>query len=236
MRVWDIHPGYLSRQRLLGHHAEIHGVYSVITEQKAGYANHPETRRWKGHIPGLCVIHNLAVSEMKLRGFRHHSPLITPRESVSFPAFVDAPEQQFLRLEAKYLRGAQRGRIPLPRNGSELWAQHKYQVMARSYRYYKEIQAHLKGRPEASIQQQGPLTTRLLEIIRKPPTRKAFSNMRDHLWGYFKNRASDSERAQYLKIRDEAQILIMAYLYELAKAYEVRYLIEQTVFCDLSME
>ncbi|MFW5896791.1 MAG: pyrimidine dimer DNA glycosylase/endonuclease V, partial [Bacillota bacterium] len=30
MRVWDIHPGYLDRGGLLGQHAEIHAVWSVL--------------------------------------------------------------------------------------------------------------------------------------------------------------------------------------------------------------
>lgn len=34
MRVWDLHPGYLSRQSLLGQHAEIHAVHAVIYDQK----------------------------------------------------------------------------------------------------------------------------------------------------------------------------------------------------------
>ena len=236
MRVWDVHPGYLSRQSLLGQHAEIHGVYSVISNQKTGYSNHPETRRWKGHISGLCVIHDLAVSEMKLRGFGHRSPLIAPRESVKFPAFVDGPEEQFLRLKAKYVEDGQGARIPLPRNGFELWAHHKYQVMARGYRCYKEIQAQMKDRPEASIQAQGELAARLLEIFRQAPTQEAMRNVRDHIWGYFKNRVSDCQKTHYLEIRDETPMLVLAYLYELAKVYQERYLLEQTVFADLVIE
>ena len=34
IRVWDVHPGYLSRTRLLGEHREIHAVWTVITEEK----------------------------------------------------------------------------------------------------------------------------------------------------------------------------------------------------------
>ena len=44
--------------------------------------------------------------------------------------FVDAPGEQFAILERKY-RGREPGRIPLPRSSHELWAQHKFSVLAR---------------------------------------------------------------------------------------------------------
>jgi len=34
MRIWDIHPGYLNRQSLLGEHRELHGIFSIITNKK----------------------------------------------------------------------------------------------------------------------------------------------------------------------------------------------------------
>jgi len=43
MRVWDINPGYLNRQNLLGEHRELHGIVSILVNRKKGYANHPET-------------------------------------------------------------------------------------------------------------------------------------------------------------------------------------------------
>jgi len=49
MRVWDINPGYLNRQSLLGEHRELHGIISIIVNKKKGYANHPETVRWVGY-------------------------------------------------------------------------------------------------------------------------------------------------------------------------------------------
>ena len=48
MRVWDINPGYLNRQSLLGEHRELQAVVVVLRDEKKGYSNHPETRRWIG--------------------------------------------------------------------------------------------------------------------------------------------------------------------------------------------
>ena len=46
MRIWDINPGYLNRQSLLGEHRELHGIVSIIRDNKKGYSRHPETLRW----------------------------------------------------------------------------------------------------------------------------------------------------------------------------------------------
>lgn len=39
MRIWDINPGYLNRQSLLGDHRELHGIVSI--QQRARDGNEP---------------------------------------------------------------------------------------------------------------------------------------------------------------------------------------------------
>ncbi len=46
MRIWDIDPGYLNRQSLLGEHRELHALVSIVVNGKQGYSQHPETIRW----------------------------------------------------------------------------------------------------------------------------------------------------------------------------------------------
>lgn len=75
MRIWDLPPAVLCRQHLLGAHRELHAVWSIITQGKRGYANHPETRRWRGKLRALFRRHEALVAEMASRGYRHHSPL-----------------------------------------------------------------------------------------------------------------------------------------------------------------
>jgi hypothetical protein len=75
MRIWDINPNVLCRQHLLGEHREIHAIWSIITENKKGYSNHPETKRWKGKLKALYNRHEEIVKEMKKRGYVHNNPL-----------------------------------------------------------------------------------------------------------------------------------------------------------------
>ncbi|UCG70486.1 MAG: pyrimidine dimer DNA glycosylase [Thermoplasmata archaeon] len=75
MRVWDILPEKLCRNHLLGEHNEIHVIWNIITQDKKGYSNHPETKRWKGKLKALFNRHENIALEMVKRGFEHNSPL-----------------------------------------------------------------------------------------------------------------------------------------------------------------
>jgi hypothetical protein len=75
MRVWDIDPRKLCRKHLIGEHAEIHAVWAILTENKSGYSDHPEVKRWEGKLRALYCRHGEVVEEMKRRGFGHDSPL-----------------------------------------------------------------------------------------------------------------------------------------------------------------
>ncbi len=75
MRIWDLPPRVLCRQHLLGEHRELHAIWAIITQNRKGYANHPETMRWRGKLRALYNRHAALVAEMQQRGYRHHSDL-----------------------------------------------------------------------------------------------------------------------------------------------------------------
>ena len=96
MRIWDIPPGKLCRNHLLGEHSELHAIWSILTQGKEGYAHHPEVLRWKGKLKALYSRHEEIVVEMLRRGYRHKSPL---DESLATgveqqDVFVDTYEEQ----------------------------------------------------------------------------------------------------------------------------------------------
>lgn len=75
MRIWDIQPGKLCHNHLLAEHRELHAIWSIITQNKKGYSNHPETNRWRGKLRALYIRHDELVEEMKKRGYNHYSHL-----------------------------------------------------------------------------------------------------------------------------------------------------------------
>ncbi|WLE98268.1 MAG: DUF1722 domain-containing protein [Candidatus Electrothrix communis] len=195
MRIWDINPGYLNRQSLLGEHRELHGIISIIVNGKKGYSKHPETLRWVGYGWALKMRHELLAAEMSLRGFKEKTPVVTDSNEGAWPKnYIDAPWEQLALLAEKYKQKEQ-GRIPLPKNGQQVWSQHKYSVMARNVQLYKKI-----GREVANISsldstdEFSALVTLLTETLRTAPSPGGIRNALQHMWGYVSDHVPGSER------------------------------------------
>lgn len=75
MRIWDIPPDILCKKHLLGEHAELHAIWSILTQNKKGYSNHPETIRWKGKLRYLYDLHQNIIEEFNKRDINHNSDL-----------------------------------------------------------------------------------------------------------------------------------------------------------------
>jgi hypothetical protein len=103
MRIWDIEPERLCRQHLLGEHRELHGLWVILTEGKKGFANHPETRRWRGKLKALYRRHEALVAEMSSRGYRHATSLPAAQATglSHQEEYKDSPEEQVRILRAK---------------------------------------------------------------------------------------------------------------------------------------
>jgi hypothetical protein len=103
VRIWDVPPSILCRQHLLGEHRELHGLWRILTEDRRGYANHPETRRWRGKLAALYQRHEALAAEMARRGYRHATPLDGNQASGAATQndFLDSLDAQFAILRAK---------------------------------------------------------------------------------------------------------------------------------------
>ncbi|HWQ45084.1 MAG TPA: pyrimidine dimer DNA glycosylase/endonuclease V [Methanosarcina barkeri] len=103
MRIWDIPPERLCRQHLLGEHRELHALWSIITNNKKGYAHHPETMRWRGKLKALYLRHEVIVEEMKKRGYKHSTPLdpALAKGNAIQEEFVNSYEEQVRILKEK---------------------------------------------------------------------------------------------------------------------------------------
>lgn len=182
MRIWDLHPGYLNRQSLLGEHRELHGLASILRNGKRGYSKHPETLRWVGFEWALRQRHQLLAAEMTLRGYQDKTPLSEPANQGLWPTrYINTPYEQLGILREKY-HDREEGRIRLPDSAQQLWSQHKYSVQARDIRLYESIGqgvATMKPRDNYSA-----LALILVEQLRKAPTQGGIRNALQHMWGY----------------------------------------------------
>ena len=102
MRIWDLPFELMCRQHLLGMHRELHGMWTVLTQGRKGYRNHPETQRWIGRLPALFDVHERIVAEMVRRGWHHQSPLTECPDGQSVQTIlIDSVESQLRNIRDK---------------------------------------------------------------------------------------------------------------------------------------
>jgi len=228
MRVWDINPGYLNRQSLLGEHRELHGIVSIVVQSKGGYSNHPEVSRWRGYGWALRQRHQLLAAEMSLRGFTDSSPVLTRSNKGKWPeTYIDHPFRQFELLESKYTNREQ-GRIPLPKTAQQLWSHHKYSVLARDINIYREI-GHKVSR--ITIEKEfHDLAMTVTELLRLPPTVGGIRNSLQHMWGHVSDYPYASSNHQ---VESWSLIKLLEEIRWRALARKDTYLISSTALSEL---
>ena len=80
----------------------------------------------------------------------------------------------------------------------QLWAKNKYLVLSHSSNIYNEIRQYLKQEVvELSLVQE--MIDRACQI---PEHRGQVCNAFQHIWGYFKKKATDAERKDYMLLLD----------------------------------
>lgn len=227
MRIWDINPGYLNRQSLLGEHRELHGIVSIVRNNKKGYSRHPETLRWVGHGWALKQRHRLLVSEMNLRGYVDNSPVLLRSKPETWPDYyIDSPANQIRLLKKKY-EIIEEGRIPLPKNVQQLWAQHKYSVMARDINAYKDFGKRLSSKLESK--ELGDIAFELTTILKSAPESRLIENTLLHMWGYVSKHALISGR----ELNALSMNALLRQIQQLSIANNVKYLTESTSLSEL---
>ena len=80
----------------------------------------------------------------------------------------------------------------------QLWAQNKYLVLSHSSNIYKDIRQYLK-QEVVEVSHVQELIDRACQI---PEHRGQVCNAFQHIWGYFKKKASLDERKDYMLLLD----------------------------------
>lgn len=72
----------------------------------------------------------------------------------------------------------------------ELWAKNKYYVLSKSHKVYLEIREYLKEKEVDFLF----LNEKIQRVRNIEESKKDFSNAILHVWGYFKNEATEIEK------------------------------------------
>ncbi|KXT79421.1 hypothetical protein STRDD11_02280 [Streptococcus sp. DD11] len=113
----------------------------------------------------------------------------------------------------------------------KLWARNKYLVLSHSSRIYLEIRQYLKGDQVEVAQVQAMID----QAVSLPENRGQVCNAFQHVWGYFKKKASPAEKAEFLQLLERYQAgraeqgALAAAVRELLLKYPNRYLQESAL-------
>lgn len=114
----------------------------------------------------------------------------------------------------------------------KLWAHNKYLVLSKSQNIYKDIRQYLKS-DEVLVQ---TLQDLIDQAIGLEEDKGEFINASQHIWGYFKKKASRKEKQDYIEVLQayqEGQVdrrKILSFLYGLLDKYPNDYLANSTIF------
>ena len=120
----------------------------------------------------------------------------------------------------------------------QLWARNKYLVLSHSSNIYNEIRQYLKNE-EVEVSMVQEMIDRACLI---PEHRGQVCNAFQHVWGYFKKKATDAERKDYMLLLDwyrfgqASKEDVIAKTRDLLKRYPNTYLLHSTLLKGDSYE
>ena len=115
----------------------------------------------------------------------------------------------------------------------EEWAKYKYFVLGNSAKTYQEIRTLLKDKENPDVLTFYTLLEHAFDI---PASKMSQINTLQHLWGYFKKRATPQEKKRFLSLltgyEEDTKSLssLKNYLYKLSYRYSITYLLNSLYF------
>ncbi len=221
--IWNISPMYFSDNDLTDEYRKLNTLLMEDAESKNFSKFYLDNR------DQLYYRLSSISAELMLREIKH------PKINASFklstlnsPKYDISPYEQLMILANKYSFKTQ-GRASLPKNAQELWAQHKYSVMARDVNLYRNIGRSLAG--DKSEERYKELAKILCDELCKKPKEGSILNALQHMWGYVSNFSS-------IKKTEVKNLSLIELLYEIAslvKQSNQKYLLSQTALSELEI-
>lgn len=113
------------------------------------------------------------------------------------------------------------------------WARYKYVVMSKSQKHYNDLRILFKDNKSVDAQSMYRIID---ESLQMPENTKYSINAFDHIWGYFKHKATDKEKDGYLSKKEKylqgtlSYKSLLSYLQKLSIKYDVEYLLDSYLF------
>ena len=169
---------------------ELRLLISVLTEknvQKTDNLANSDLEPWRENSWAASQRYFWLKAELEFRGLTEsiaELPIKKRRNKNRWPEPSSPPAQQ---LEWVSVEGSEdhTARIPYPKNSQQLWAQHKYSILARDANLYREF-GH-KVAKAYSIREFPDLANQLTFLLRAQPKEGGLRNALQHMWGHVSN-------------------------------------------------
>lgn len=164
---------------------------------------------------------------MNLRGCMDKSPVLLRSKSGMWPeCYIDTPAKQISILGEKY-KTLESGRIPLPGNAQDFWAQHKFSVMARNTGAYKKIGKWVASK--SGSKELPEVAAEISALLRNAPEQRLMENALLHMWGYVSKYSSISGR----ELDSLSMKKLLNKIQKLSLSNNIKYLTESTSLSEL---
>ncbi len=218
--IWNISPIYFSDEDLIEEYNKLNEVLLKNNAKYDFYLNNEGQLHYRIYS---------VLAELNFRKIKHSPSNIHVKISeLNSLKYQNSPYEQLSILGKKY-NYEKLGRAPIPKNAQELWAHHKYSVMARNINLYKEVGRTLAN--DKSDEKFEELALTLCNELIKKPKEGSTLNALQHMWGYI----SDISDIKKTEINNLSLINLLYEISDCARKSNQKYLISQTALSELAI-
>jgi hypothetical protein len=183
-QILDIHPGYLGNQHIADEYCFLQTVLTGHSDRATRASAKQGLQQWPKYSWAAYHRYCWLEAELNFRGIVQQPPQ-TKFEKIGnenlWPESSCTPAQQFKVISEMRIH-ADTARLPIPKNAQQVWAQHKYSIMARNNNLYREMGQKVAGlKTELEF---ADLLDELTYILRLQPSEGGLRNAAQHMWGH----------------------------------------------------
>lgn len=182
--ILDLHPGYLGNKHIVDEYQLLQSVLTRHSDPDTWLTAKTGVQLWSKYSWAAYHRYRWLEGELIFRGVAHESTQTKFQRIVNencWPESSCTPAQQLKAISGMRIH-ADTARLPLPKNAQQVWAQHKYSVMARDNNLYREMGPKVAGlKTEAEF---ADLVNELTYSLQMQPSEGGLRNAAQHMWGH----------------------------------------------------
>ncbi len=228
MKIYKVHPKYLSDENVVAEHDFLHELYTSISSEKGGSVgtDHSDYFRFSGRRGVLYVRHRMLTEEMNVRAISHTTLIDRRVIEPNDMGYWEPSDEDVSKEKDELVAAGERGRYTLKSGDSAeeaagrndvcsalveivdneillgLWARYRFTVMERSYSRYRALTDPLQG-------QRGQVwilfDLMLEEAFAVVPDERGPRVAYESIWEVLEESVTAGEKAEFFKLMDKIE-------------------------------